>query len=152
MGKLLKYGIVILLAYFAYTEGPQLVENIGDLGSGLNRKATSIGEGRCVVAAEDASEAFARGLRDFSKPPVNMDAWDRFMEGLKGKLYDAESECSCPRDSCQRATDALNELNSLIADFDGSLRGSGLPLNPARRQETIDFFLKRARELDRQGS
>ncbi len=152
MGKLIKYGIILLLAYVVYTEGPKWVEQIGDLGSGLNRTSTSVGQGRCVRAAEIASETFTRGMRDFSQPPINLDAWDRFNEGLKGQMYDAESECSCPRDSCQRAAEALSELNALISDFDGSLRGSGLPLNPARRQETIDRFLKRARELDRQGS
>ncbi len=81
-----------------------------------------------------------------------MESWDLFMERLKGQLYDADTECGCPRDSCQKATEALSELNALIADFDNSLRGSGMPLNPARRQETIDRLLRRARELDRQGN
>lgn len=152
MGKLIKYAVILGLAYVAYTEGPKWVEQIGELGSGLGRKGGSVGIGRCVAATETASETFARGMRDFSKPPVDIDAWDHFMEGLKGHMYDAENECSCARDSCQRASEALDELRSLMSDFDGSLRGSNLALNPARRQETIDRLLKRARELDRQGS
>ncbi len=156
MGKIIKWVVIIGLAYFAFTEGPGLVERIGDgagdLGSGLNRGAASLGQGRCVKAAERASERFHRGLRDYSKPPIDMDSWARFTESLKGLIYDAESECNCPQDSCQRATDALTELNSLVTDFDSSLRGTGMPLNPARRQETIDRFLKRARELERQGN
>ncbi|MEM7586744.1 MAG: hypothetical protein AAF560_25365 [Acidobacteriota bacterium] len=156
MGKIVKWLIIAGLAYLAYTEGPGIVERVGqgfgDVGSGLSRQATSLGKGRCLQAAESASERFSEGLRDFSEPPIDLPSWERFNENLRGLIYDAESECSCPRDSCTRAMDAINELNSLIADFDGSLRGSGQPLNPARRQETIDRFLKRARDLERQGN
>jgi len=152
MGKLIKIGILLFLGYFLYTEGPRYVEKIGDLGSGLNRKSTSVGQGGCIPAAEAASETFSRGLRDYSDPPIDIDAWDLFLENVKQYQYNAESECNCPRDSCQKAAEALVELSALIADFDNSLRGKGIPLNPARQQETIDRFLKRARELDRQGA
>lgn len=152
MGKIIKYGIVALLVYFAYTEWPTLLESIDDFGSDLSRTSSSVGQGRCIPAAEAASDAFSRGLRDFSDPPIDMDAWDRFREVVKGKRYDAEAACNCARDSCQRATEALSELASLVADFDNSLRGEGVPLNPSRQQETINRFLKRARDLDRQGN
>ncbi len=156
MGKLIKWAVIIGLAYLAYAEGPGLIERFGDgvddLGSGLNRGAASLGQSRCVQAAEQASESFSHGLRDYSEPPVNIDSWERFKDKLEGLIYDAETECSCVQDSCQRATDAVGELNSLIADFDGSLRGSKVAFNPARRQETINRFLKRARELERQGN
>ena len=152
MGKLIKYGLLLLLGYFAYTEGPQYVEKITDLGSGLNRKGSSVGQGGCIPAAEAASQTFGSGLRDFSAPPIDIHAWDQFLESVKQYQYDAESECSCPRHSCQKASEALVELSALISDFDNSLRGEGIPLNPARQQETIDRLLKRAREIDRQGN
>ncbi|MCP3963901.1 MAG: hypothetical protein GY719_39195 [bacterium] len=152
MGKIIKYAIFAVVIYLIYVNAPTWIENISDLGSGLGRKGSSVGAGRCVTAAETASESFSRELRDYSKPPIDMESWDLFMERLKGQLYDADTECGCPRDSCQKATEALSELNALIADFDNSLRGSGMPLNPARRQETIDRLLRRARELDRQGN
>ena len=152
MGKIIKYGVVALLAYVAYTEVPPLIDKIGDLGAGLNRKGSSVGQGGCVPAAEQASESFSRGLRQFSDPPVDIHSWELFLEEVKGYQYAAEAECNCPRESCQRASEALVELSALIADFDNSLRGDGMPLNPGRQQETIDRFLKRARELDRQGN
>ncbi len=151
MGKFLKYGILALLAYFVWQKAPELADWATNLGSGLNRKSVSISQGLCVSAAERASETFSRGLRDFSKPPFDLDAWDLFREKVTGEIYNADSRCDCARSSCLRAADALAELNGLLADFNNSLRGEGVPLNPARRQETIDRFLKRAREFDRQG-
>ena len=151
MTKIIKYAIFAGIIYLIYVNAPTWIENISDMGSGLGRSGSSVGVGRCVTTVENASESFARGLRNYSKPPIDMDSWDLFMEELKGQIFDAETECSCPRDSCQRASEALGELNGLIADFDNSLRGDSMPLNPARRQETIDRLLKRARELDRQG-
>lgn len=152
MKKIIQYAIAALVVYFVVTQAPKWVENVSELGSGLGRKGPALGQGRCVATAESASETFGRGLRNFSSPPVDIDAWEVFVEGLKEKMYDADTECNCPRDSCQRASEALEELDRLIDDFDGSLKGSGMPLNPARRQETIDRLLKRAREFDRQGN
>lgn len=152
MKKIIQYGILALVVYVVVTTAPKWIENVSELGSDLSRKGPELGQGRCVATAEGASETFGRGLRNFSSPPVDVDSWDVFMEGLKEKMYDAETECDCSRDSCQRASEALAELRQLIDDFDGSLRGSNMPLNPARRQETIDRLLKRAREFDRQGN
>ena len=152
MGKIIKYGILVILVYFAIQKAPELVEEIANLGSNLSRKTGPVSQSHCLPAAERASESFSEGLRDFSEPPFDLDAWDYFLEDVRRDLYAAESRCDCPLDSCQRASQALDELSALIADFDNGLRGDSLPLNPARRQETIDSFLKRARELDRQGS
>ncbi len=152
MKRIIQLAVLAALIYVVVQQAPQLVENVSDLGSGLSRRGSSVGLGACVVAAEGASETFGRELRQFSDPPIDLEAWDLFIEGLKEQIYHAEAECSCPRTSCERATEALGELNRLIADFDNSLRGSGVPLNPARQQETIDRLLKRAREFDRQGN
>ncbi len=152
MGKIIKYGILIALVYFIVQNAPRWVEEVTKVGSGLSRKTGPVSQSHCLPAAERASEAFSEGLRDYAEPPFDIDAWDLFMEDVQRELYSAESRCNCPRDSCQRATDALSELSGLMADFDNSLRGDSMPLNPARRQETIDRFLKRARELDRQGN
>ena len=151
MGKIIKYAILAAVLYAAYTQVPVILENVDNLGSDLDRKGSGLGQGACLQAAEDASETFGRGLRDFSEPPIDLEAWGLFLEGVKERQYEAESQCSCPRESCDRASEALAELSSLISDFDGSLQGDGMPLNPARRQETIDRLLKRARELDRMG-
>ena len=152
MSKIIKYAIFAVVIYLIYVNAPTWIENVTNMGSGLGRKSSSVGVGRCVSAVEGASESFARELRNYSRPPVDMDSWDLFMEKLKEQTYAADDACSCPQDSCQKAGEALGELNGLIADFDNSLRGEGMPLNPARRQETIDRLLKRARELDRQGN
>ncbi len=151
MSKILKLALLAGLVYLMIQEGPSLVEKISNMGSDLGRKSGSVSKSFCVTAAEKASESFAEGLRDFSDPPIDLDAWDEFVERVRGDIYDAQDRCDCPRNSCQRATEAIDELTALMADFTNSLKGDSLPLNPARRQETIDRFLKRAREYDRQG-
>ena len=152
MSKILKLAIVALIVYVVFINYETWVDNVANIGQDLSRTGEPIAQGLCVHAAEGASESFAKGLRDYSSPPVDLEAWEVFLEGVKERIYRAESLCDCPRDSCVRATEALSELNQLMEDFDGTLRGDPGSLNPARRQETIDRMLKRARELDRQGS
>ena len=151
MTKILKLAIVVLVIYFVLTNYESWVENISNLGQDLSRKGDSVSQGLCVRAAEEASEAFARGMRDYAQPPIDLEAWDDFLERVKERVYQADSRCDCPRNSCLRASEALAELSQLIEVFDGSLRGNRTPVDVARRQETIDRMLRRARELDRQG-
>ncbi len=152
MSKIIKYGIFALVVYFVIQKAPLVVENISELGAGLSRKGSPVSQTHCLPAAERASDTFSSGLRDFSRPPFDLDAWDMFLEEVQRTVYTAENRCDCPRDSCQRASQAISELNGLIVDFDNSLRGEGVSLNPARRQDTINRMLTRARELDRQGN
>ncbi len=152
MGKILKVAVFALLIYVAIKEVPPLVDKVSEMGEGLSRKGGSVSQGDCVPAAEAASESFTNEMRNYTKPPFDLDAWDLSMERVREYVYEAESKCSCGRDSCVRATQALDELNGLIDEFDNSLRGEGMPLNPARSQETIGRMLKRAREFDRQGN
>ena len=151
MNKIFKLGILALLVYLIIQEGPALVEKVSDMGAGLGRKGSAIGQSECVTAAERASEALAKGLRNFSEPPIDVNAWDRFTEGVREKIYEAQDRCACPRPSCERANEAVEEVSNLMADFTNNLRGDSIALNPAHRQETIDRMLKRAREYDRQG-
>ncbi len=152
MGKIIKFGVFAAVVYAAIQYGPSLIDKVTDMGSGLGRKGGSVSQSRCIAQAEEASETFAREMRGYPRPPFDLDAWNQSLERVRGLVYDAENRCNCGRESCQRALEAISELNALIADFDNSLRGDGAPLNPARRQETIDRLLKRARELDRQGN
>ena len=152
MGNILKIGIAVLVVYLAITQVPSLVDKISEMGEDLSRKGDSVGQGQCVPAAERASDTFVDEMRKYPKPPFDIDAWEFSMERVQEHLYDAQDRCGCSLDSCVRATEALQELEALIADFDDSLRGDSAPLNPARRQETINRLLKRAREFDRQGN
>ena len=152
MKKLLQLAIVALIAYFVFTNYESWVDSIANIGQDLSRTGEPVTQGLCVTAAERAGETFSRGMRDYASPPVDLDAWDQFVEEVKERIYRAEIHCECPRDSCARAVEAMSELNHLIEGFDNSLRGGNLTLDPGRRMETIDSMLKRARELDRQGN
>ena len=151
MSKIFKLGLLALLVYLMIQEGPALVEKISELGAGLGRKGAAINQSECVTAAERASETLAKGLRKFSEPPIDVKEWDRFTERVREKIYEAQDRCDCPRPSCDRANEAVEEVNNLMVDFTNNLRGDSIALNPANRQETIDRMLKRAREYDRQG-
>ena len=152
MGKILKIGVFVLVIYVGIKQVPPLVDKVSEMGEGLSRKGSSVSQGSCIPAAERASESFIQEMRNYQKPPFDLDAWDLSMERVREHMYDAEDRCNCGLDSCQRGQQALTALDSLIADFEDSLRGDGMPLNPARRQETIDRLLKRGRELDRRGN
>ncbi len=153
MKKILQLGVVALLVYLAIQNVPTWVDKISEMGEDLSRKGDSVSQGQCVPAAERASESFVAEMRNYPRPPFDLDAWDLSLERVREHTYEAESQCgACGLDSCVRATEALHELDALIADFDDSLRGEGMPLNPARRQETINRLLKRARDFDRQGN
>ncbi len=152
MSKIFKLAIFALLVYVGFKQIPPLVEKVSEMGEGLSHKSPSVSQGDCVPAAERANKSFSREMRSYTKPPFDLDAWDFSMERIREFVYEAQNRCDCGRDSCQRALEALSELDLLISDFDNGLRGDDTPLNPARRQETIDSLLKRARELDRQGN
>ncbi len=152
MSKLIKIGVLVLLVYLAITKLPPLLDKVTDMGSGLGRKSSSVSQSQCVSAAERASESFTDEMRNYSRPPIDLEAWSQSLESVRAHINEADARCNCDRSSCHRAAEALGELNGLIAEFDNSLRGDGVPMNPARRQETIDRLLKRAREFDRQGN
>lgn len=151
MIKLIKLAIVIGIVYLVVTQAKPFVERVTEVGDGLSRRSPGVSQGHCLRTADGASESFGREMRNFAKPPFDLDEWDRFLEDWKGQLYEAESACSCPRSSCQRASEALAALSDLVEDFDNSLRGGPPASRVADRMDRVNRLLKRARDLDRQG-
>lgn len=159
MVGLVKVLVILVVAYFAVTEGwPWLRDELGlvpkgsaeDAGDSVD--AGGAGGGRCVALATQASESLGAEIRRFRQPPYDLDAWSAALAGVEDRTAAAETACSCAEESCQTATAALSELRELVNAVDGVIRGEATSFrNPARAQERIDDLLNRARDLARQG-
>ena len=147
MGKLMAVAIMIGLAYLFLTKGQEWLGG----SAGSSRGATSE-EGQaseaCIYAVENANDSFADELRQHSPPPIDQDAWSATMSSIEELIAEAEDSCYCSTASCDKASEALDEVRSLVYDFDSLASGSASGWsNPGTRQETIQRLLGDARNL-----
>ena len=148
MERLLKLAVLAVIIYFGVTAVVPWLKK--ELGGGGGRDFSGMGEGggQCVAVAEAASRDFGDGIRQFSRPPIDVESWDRVERQLSGSLYDADNACSCPEGSCDKAREALDELRSILSEFDAGFRGEQpVPLNAARGLQRVDRLLSEARSL-----
>lgn len=148
MDRFVKLAVLVVVLYFGVTQVVPWVKE--ELGIGVARDFSGGGGGGCVAVAEAASRDFGSGIRQFSRPPIDVESWDRVERQLSGSIYEAESACSCPEESCEKAREALDELRSILYDFDAGFRGQQpVPLNAARQMQRIDALLAEAGNLER---
>lgn len=149
MKTLLGWLLILGLAYFAWTEGwPWLQAELDRLGEGSRSVAAAGSDeaSRCVTLATDASRSFAGGLGRFIDPPVDTGAWMRFAGQVQARRRQASDACGCSDEACAPAREAMTQLESLLQDLDGVVRGStDAFFNPATRQQRIDELLDQAR-------
>ncbi len=150
MDRILKLAVLAVVLYFGVTKVVPWMKQ--ELGGGGARDFSDVGEGsgQCVAVAEAANRDFGAGIRQFSRPPIDVESWDRVERQLSSSLYDAESACSCPEESCDKAREALDELRSILYDYDAGFRGrQPVPLNAARGLQRVGRLLNEARSLER---
>jgi hypothetical protein len=76
---------------------------------------------------------------------VDLEAWSMFRGDVDASIEQAESECSCEDDSCQKAGEAMRDLRSLVSEIDNSMRNNARPPDDmVQRQEAIDNKLDAA--------
>ena len=122
-----------------------------NLGS-LTSTTKTGGDDSCVRAAEQASETWGSGLRQFVNPPYDLDAWSSFRGRVDAKIDTANSACNCPAASCDAAKGAMRDLRALAGDLDSAIRSGGsLPGDVVQRQEAIDNQITNAGDLARSG-
>ena len=95
---------------------------------------------------------FSEEMRSFSRPPINLDAWDRTYLRIENRIADADDKCSCSRPACFTAQGALGGLRELGDDFSAAARGDGAPpINAAsalsRVYDTLDMAAQQSSEL-----
>lgn len=145
MGKLLKGAIVVAILYFAVTQGlPWLKSQLGELGpTGNSNQAI------CHAAAQRAADDFAASLRQFSSPPIDIEAWDDTVSASRHQIETADKNCrNCDHEACLETIGAVGGLERLLSSFDESVRaGRGIPLNGASQLDAVYDSLNRARSL-----
>ncbi len=140
--RLIVVAVVLIALYYVATE---LLPRGGGAPSGT---VETDGSGQCVARAEAASQAVAGELVALARPPLDSAAWGPAVVRAGTVLSAADSACACPEPACARASEALDELRTLVAELEELARGDPRGLgNPARRQERVDRLLDEARAL-----
>ena len=147
MGKLVAVALMVGLAYLFLTNGR---EWLGGNSSGSSGAISEEGQASeaCIYAVEYANDSFADELRRHSPPPIDQDAWSATMSSIDALIVQAEDSCYCSTASCDKASEALDEVRTLVYDFDSLASGSATGWsNPGTRQETIQRLLRNAESL-----
>lgn len=151
MRRLVQLGLLAAVLYFGYnTVLPWLQGQLqGDSLNGGNSQegsASSDEVGRCINAAERANSRVSEGIRNFARPPIDIQRWGDTRNRLESFLQRAESDCFCFEPACDLSSDALGELEDLVDRFDRGFRGkASVPLNAARDLQSIESKLSEAR-------
>src|SRR4051812_23522548 len=112
--RLLKWIVVIVLAVVAWKYGlPWAKEHMRGAAT-----ASSSTESSCTTIAQHASETWGSGLHRFANPPYDLAAWSDFRSGVDSEIAKAQTECRCSQQSCETARGAMNDLRSLVSEFD----------------------------------
>jgi hypothetical protein len=150
IGRLIKWIVIIAIAYFAWTVVVPWVKNQGPVGRAASI-STATGDDSCVGEAERASETWGSGLSQFANPPYDLNAWSSFRSRVETQIGRAESKCGCANESCAKVRSAMGDLRSLVSDLDNTIRNGTSPDGIVQRQESIDNRINDARDLQRAG-
>ena len=148
MSRLLGLAIIVVIIYFALTQGMPWLKTA--MGSGAGGSAEDSESSYCVAEANAASDAISDELIPNARPPVDAGVWGTALVRVAGALAAAENACSCPTAACAKGSDAVYELRAMFDEFDDIARGNPMGIgNPARRQERVYELLNEARALAR---
>lgn len=151
IGRLLKWIVIIGIAFFAWKVVVPWVKQQKLGGSSTSISSGAIGDDSCAGQAERASEAWGSGLAQFANPPYDLAAWSNFRAGVETKIATAESKCSCAAESCVKVRGAMSDLRALVSDLDNTIRNGSSPEGFVQRQEQIDNRINEARDLQNAG-
>lgn len=136
MKTLLIWIVVIAVIWFAWTHIPR---HRTDTAATAATTATQ----SCSAAAHSAADTWGSGVGRFANPPYDTSAWDDFRSRVEDQARRAQEKCLCGDATCTSNRNAMNDLRSLVAEMDTSLRsGSPPPSDLVQRQEAIDNAIK----------
>jgi hypothetical protein len=154
LNKIINSILLVAAIYFGYT---YVVPWFKSLGTGSSSRAldsaTGTGEeADCVISARDAAQVFSDEMRSFSRPPIDVNKWDKTYLRIENRIAAAEDKCSCSRPGCFTVQGALGDLRQLGDDFSSAARGDGTPpVNAAssmsRIYDALDLAAQQSRGL-----
>jgi hypothetical protein len=149
---IVKWIVLIVVVIVVWKKGIPWFKQQGYLSSSMTSSAPAATTSSCPQRAAAASEAWGSRLSAFVNPPVDKAAWGDFRSSVEAKISSATDECRCPSESCAKAADAMNQLQSLVSTVDSAVQ-SGTPPPPdlAQSQERIDNTIDEAQSLAREG-
>jgi len=150
--KIVKWIVVIAIAVFVWKVGLPWAKAQNFGGKSASATGSSGGDSSCVRTAQQASERWGSGLGRFVNPPYDTGAWSSFKSDVESKIGEAESQCGCALESCQKVRVAMTELRTLVSEMDSSIRSGGAPPEDAVQQQAhIDDSLNEAADLVKAG-
>ena len=151
VGKLVKWVVILALLVFGWKAlGPRIKGRVSTKSAATSIDARA--DDSCVGRATAASNAWGNGLGRFVNPPYDIEAWSRFKSDVDQRISEADSACTCERESCLKTQGAMRDLRNLVSELDASVRNGSPPSTDfVRGQEAIDNALDEARELLREG-
>lgn len=149
MKTIVKWLVVAGLAYYGVTEVWPWVRT--HLESTENFAASSAGTSdaeRCLSVANRVVDSFGEGINTYARPGGDTGEWMRFSGQTQARIRDAQGACSGCGNACNRAQDAMTELEGVVFDFDAIVRRSGESFgNPATRLERVYDLLEEAQNV-----
>lgn len=147
--RIIKVAVVIVIVYFGYTQLVPWIKSVGGGPGEAGSADTGFADGgarRCIDLASRAGSTLGSEMRKYAKPPFDLADWGATVNKVEMKIYEANSDCRCSAPGCSEARQALSEMESMLASFDGMVRGdsSGFA-NPADRMQEADRLLEEAR-------
>ncbi len=98
LNKIINFVLLVAALYFLLDLRVPWFRALGTGPGSRSYVGTGTGEeGDCVIAARKAAEVFSDEMRSFSKPPIDVDAWDRTYLRIENRIAAAEDECDCAR-------------------------------------------------------
>jgi hypothetical protein len=149
VSRIVKVIVVIAIVYFGYTQVVPWIKSVGGGPGGTGNTDTGFDDGgarRCIDLAARASSTMGSEMRQYTKPPFDLVDWSATVNKMEMKIYAADSDCRCSAPGCSEARQALSEIKSLLATFDGMVRGDTTGFtNPANQLQEADRLLEEAR-------
>ena len=149
MRSLIRFAVFAAILYAAVVYAwPRIQEHLrspaafapsGDTTEGAS-EATA-----CVGLARDVASTFGSEAPRYATPPADTGAWMQFSGRIQREISGVRDRCGCLHPSCELGTRALDELDSLVYEMDGMVRGSTDSVsNPARGMERVYDLLDEA--------
>ena len=151
MSRIVRLVVLVVLAFVAYDYGwPWLQGVLADQGGESRSLEGGMSDDggeveNCLELATAANDEFASRVGQFIGRQGDTGDWMQFAGGVQNRIGSAQSACGCIGEGCVLASRAMSELETLVQEVDGAVRGATEgAANAANRQEKVYDLLNQA--------